>query len=232
MNAIAYRTGFLGLCLLLSIGTNDLMAGWLGSADGRPRIFSRAWWQMRAQDPEGARQVEIAGKYWPPQPRPVGPPQLPVHQYYAAHYWPYPWVCEDRHYVRSLSQLQTNNGWVTMTTLYDYHFDPDTETLNKAGRLQLRWILENAPTSHRFCFVQATTNNERSQLRLASVQHESSTMVGADNMPPILLRLASPLSRPALEVDMIRRRELETMFKPRISDPIESGGASPELGNQ
>ena len=122
-------------------------------------------------------------------------------------------------YVRALSAAQTSNGWVTMTTLYDYHFD-DSQLLNESGRMQLRWILENAPARHRYAFVQAGIDNATSQSRVVAVKNEATLLVGADQAPPVLLRVTSPLGRPAEEVDEIRRMERKTMVNPRITPPI------------
>ena len=196
------------------------------------RAEQDAYYAQRAYDPIGARQVEKHGKLWPPFPRSTGPANLPSHLYHAEHYWPYPYACQDRDYVRAISSAQTSNGWVTMTTLYDYHFD-DSHKLNESGRMQLRWILENAPARHRYAFVQAGIDNATSQSRLASVKNEATQLVGADQIPPVLIRVTSPLGRPAEEVDAIRRKERETIVNPRITPPIGTNnlGASQASGS-
>lgn len=195
------------------------------------RAEREAYYAQRAWEPIGARQVEKKGKLWPPFPRSTGPANLPSHLYHAAHYWPHPYNCQDREYVRTISAAQTSNGWVTMTTLYDYHFD-DAQHLNEAGRIQLRWILENAPNRHRYAFVQAGIDNANSQSRLASVKSEATLMVGADQVPPVLIRVTSPLGRPAEEVDEIRRLERKSILKPQITPPIGNNnlGASQSSG--
>lgn len=178
-----------------------------------------AFYTARACDPIGARQVWKKGKAWPPQPRPTGPANLPSHLYHAEHYWPYPYNCQDRNYVRTLSASHVSNGWVTMTTLYDYHFS-DTQQLNESGRMQLRWIIENAPVRYRFAFVQAGIDSATSDARVASVKNEAAQLQGSDQTLPILVRVTSPLGRPAEEIDAIRRRERETIVSPRITPPI------------
>lgn len=200
----------------------------------RPKgISKQQYYSNRSGDPVGARQRLFHGKYWPPYPRPTGPPQLPGHKYHAAHYWPYPYQCQDRHIVREISKRQINNGWVVATTLYDYHFDADSHELNRAGVMRLRWILKHAPESRRFAFVQAATSNDASQSRLTYVQNEATAMVGDGNIPPIMLRVTTPLGRPALEVDRIRRAEIDTQPSPRISNPLGApagGGGSGDSG--
>jgi len=122
-------------------------------------------------------------------------------------------------YVGGRSAAQANNGWVTMTTLYEYHFD-ETQQLNESGRMQLRWILENAPVGYRYAFVQAGNDSISSELRLAAVKANASQLVGPDQVPPVLVRVISPLDRPTEEVDDIRRFERKSIFKPIITPPI------------
>ncbi len=172
------------------------------------------------------------GKYWPPFPRPTGRGQLPVHTYHAQHYWPFPYQCQDRSIVREISNRQISNGWVVATTLYDYHFEPDSQELNRSGIMRLRWILKHTPESRRFVFVQATTSNEGSQSRLSNAQKEAVSLVGDGNLPPVMLRVTTPLGRPALEVDRIRRSEIDTLPTPRIENPLgaPAGGGSGDPG--
>lgn len=183
------------------------------------RAEREAYYAARASEPIGSRQVYKHGKLWPPTPRPTGPANLPSHIYHAEHYWPHPYNCQDQDYVRSLSAAQTSNGWVTMTTLYEYHFD-ETQQLNESGRMQLRWILENAPARHRYAFVQAGLDSASSDIRVAAVKANASQLVGPDQIPPVLVRVTSPLGRPAEEIDDIRRLERKTIFKPIITPPI------------
>lgn len=229
--------GLIGLGVLApSIGQAGLIP-WPWVRKAEPRMTERraekeAHYAERAGDPIGARQVYKHGKLWPPYPRPTGPANLPSHLYHAAHYWPYPYVCQDRDYVRSLSGAQISNGWVAMTTLYDYHFDPDTHQLNASGRMQLRWILENAPARHRYTFVQTASDPVSSETRLASVKTEAGLMLGDESLPPVMLRVTSPLGRPAEEIDAIRRIDRESIIEPRITPPIGNNdiGASEASG--
>lgn len=177
------------------------------------------YYAARACEPIESRQVYKHGKLWPPTPRPTGPANLPSHIYHAEHYWPHPYNCQDQDDVRSLSATQVSNGWVTMTTLYDNHF-VETQQLNESGWMQLRWILENAPTRHRYAFVQAGNDSASSEIRLAAVKANASQLVGPDQVPPVLVRVTSLLGRPAEEIDDIRRMERKSILKPQITPPI------------
>lgn len=178
----------------------------------------------RASRPVGARKKFIKGKEWPPYPRPTGPQQTLAHRYHHAHYWPHPYVCQDRAFITTVSHLQTVNGWTEETTLYGYHFEDNSTEITHSGRLQLRWILENAPLEYRVVYVQNGDDTAISQNRLNSVRTELVDMVGEPNLPPIMLRVCASLGRPALEVDTIRRAELSSMPEPRITyEPLPTG---------
>jgi hypothetical protein len=190
-----------------------------------PKRGSEEWWAMQAQSPVGARQFEKKGKYWPPYPRPTGPVQQFTHRYHAAHYWPWPYNCTDRQYVLDLAQIQEANGWLTETTLYDYHFNGDSNELTVPGKLHLQWILENVPPAYRAVWLEQADDPAVSQQRLNNVRTVAARYVGDANLPPIALRIATPPARPAIEVDMIRRKELESIPVPRI--PAEEGSGVP-----
>uniref|UniRef100_A0A7C4LNY6 OmpA-like domain-containing protein n=1 Tax=Schlesneria paludicola TaxID=360056 RepID=A0A7C4LNY6_9PLAN len=190
------------------------LAGTAGWAQ-EPTKYSQEWWAWRAQDPPGARQVEKKGKLWPPFPRPQGEPQRWEHQYHHAHYWPYPYSCQDQAYVRGVIDQQAGNGWIAATTLLDYHFQDDTQELNSAGRRQLQWILTQAPLAYRGVYVAQGTSPQIGQLRIAKVR-EALDELGLDASAPVVLRPASPYGRPAEEIDFLRRLELQSTPRPRL----------------
>lgn len=191
---------------------------------GEAEKWSEEWYQRKAFDPVGARQKCHKGKLWPPYPRPTGEKQAFWHKFHSAHYWPLPYVCEDRAYVRNLSNMQIANGWINRNTLYDYHFDQETNTLNHAGILQLERILEDTPYQYRTVWVQKVRDAVASSVRMESVRAESITLVGDHDLAPIELRRAAPNGRPADEIDRIRKAELDTMPAPRILYiPVQAG---------
>lgn len=197
-----------------------------------PRRWSEEWYEQQLGRPVGSRQHKHVGKLWPPFPRPVGEEGMEFsHRYHAAHYWPWPYNCDDRAYLRDLSAQQVSAGWIVETTLYEYHFDPELHVLNHAGELQLRWILEAAPHERRVVFVQNGFSNAISQLRLANARSAAVAMVGEANLPPVVLRVTQPTGRPAIENLQIRQAELATQPEPRIQyvppNPSAGGGATP-----
>ena len=172
---------------------------------------------MKADSPVGARQVYKKGKLWPPYPRPTGEQQEMSHRFHSAHYWPFPYICDDRQSVNNVTQLQVNNGWTNQTTLWSHHFD-ENNALNKAGRLYLEWILNYAPEQYRAVWIQKSSNPETNQMRMASVQTTAAEILGNGVAPPtIALRTAEATGRPALEIDTIRKAELGSMPPPRVA---------------
>lgn len=192
------------MCLLALCGTGQsARAGWPFSSESGVRHGSKEYYEMRAPEPPGRRQKYHYGKLWPPFPRPVGPELPCAHKYHAAHYWPYPYVCEDRAFVRSMIQTQIHNGWLQATTLYEYHFHPLTQELNSAGKTHLHWILSHAPEEFRQAYVAVAEDTEQSNRRVLSVEREIAKVVGDQQGIPVGLRMADPVGRPADEVRKI-----------------------------
>ena len=190
-----------------------------------PFPFSEEWYRMRADDPPGARQIEKDGKLWPPYPRPVGRKQTFKHAYHTAHYWPYPYNCEDRAYVNNLLDQQTAAGWVTATTLHDYYFNPDTQQLNEAGQNQLLWITASAPAQYRTVYVSQGKTMEMGQLRVSQVE-QYFQQTGITSVPPIMLRQEFFAGRPANEVDRLRTLEMMAIPRQRIFNVGVIGAAA------
>ena len=197
------------------LSSGGSQAGWPFSSEG-PRRGSDEWYEMRASDPVGERQKYKFGKIWPRNARPSGPSQLCVHKYHAQSIWPYPYLCEDRAAVRSVWQAQVDNGWQMATTLYAYHFNPDTHELNSAGMMHLQWILESAPTEQRQLFVQSINDAAVNQMRIATVQAAATNLAGPDAILPVALRVTHAVGRPAEEVDWIFEQQNALRVPPRI----------------
>lgn len=191
---------------------------------------SPEWWAMQAESPVGARQVYKKGKLWPPFPRPTGPKQQFCHKYHAAHYWPYPYVCQDRAYVKQVMALQEDKGWERLTTLFDHHFDENTHQLTHSGMEHLIWILEEAPSTRRHqIYVQKTIGAEANAARVEIVRSALIELAGAEAADICIdVRAGRNYGRPALEINTIREAEINSMPEPRINytspSTTESGG--------
>lgn len=211
-----------GFCLAAPAVCGGLVAA------GEPTPYTDEWWALRAQDPPGTRQVLKDGKLWPPFPRPQGPRQHWVHQYHHAHYWPHPYDCDDRAYVRNILQQQSAGGWVSATTLHDYHFDQGANTLNSAGRDHLQWIIAFTPPQYRTVYVAQGGSVAAGQVRSANVE-QAIREFQPDRAVPVIVRHDRFLGRPGTEIDKLRELELENTPTPRlftIGGNSSSGGGS------
>jgi hypothetical protein len=211
------------ICCVLAAGSRSAFAQDCNTCE--PRWHSEAWWAQRNQEPVGARQFECKGLQWPPYPRPTCREMTWAHIYHAEHYWPWPYLCTDRQCVADMTHAQEANGWLSETTLYEYYFNPDTNELTQPGKSQLRWILDYAPPSYRNVWIQQVDDPVASQQRMQNVRLVAAQIAG-NNVPPIQYRVAMPPSRPAIEADTIRRKELMTIPTPRIPLPTSAAGAS------
>lgn len=192
----------------------DLRAGWPFSSNGPPR-GSDEWYAMHANDPVGERRVYKFGKFWPPQPRPTGPKQLYVHRYYTQKYWPLPYACEDRAATIAVWDAHTANGWQMATTMYEYHFDPETHALNHSGQAHLNWIMSSVPPERRHISIQASADPTTSQIRLANVQAAAAGYQSSGAVD-IALRSTPAAGRPAEEVQWIYEQQQQLRTPPQI----------------
>jgi hypothetical protein len=182
------------------------------------------WYEERSDRPIGSRQQYRMGKVWPPFARPVGPNAELSARFHASHYWPHPYNCQDREYLKTAIHAQEKNGWIEEATLYDYHFDPETNELTRPGRLHLRWILLHVPDEFRVAWVQSTIDADASRTRIGSVRETAVTLVGEEKIPPIMMRVTTPTGASAEEAVSIRRAWLSSMPEPRISYEASSSG--------
>jgi hypothetical protein len=173
----------------------------------------------------GVRVQYHSGKQWPLEPRPCAPKEPCIHRYHTAHYWPDPYRWQDRVSVRMHAAAQAAAGWTTNTTLYEQHFDPETNELNEAGYVHLRWILLYAPPQRRMPWVQAGDTPQISEIRLASAQAAASAISGGAACP-VSLRVCQPYGGSAQEVDLVRRAYLSSIPNPRISYIPQNGSST------
>lgn len=190
-----------------------------------PKRWSDEWYALNTGKPIGVGQVHKFGQAWPPYARPCETPQF-SEMFHAAHYWPYPYVGQDRDSVRQYFVVQQQNGWVNATTMYEYLFDAETNELTTAGRGHVAWMLFNAAIHPEAIFVQKTYDTSADSARLANVQAAATELLGGATPPAIVLRHAKAVGRPAEEVDLIRRNELESYRQPVLSTYNDDSDAS------
>jgi hypothetical protein len=193
---------------------------------GGPDAGTTEYYEAYAHTPPGTRQVYYKGKLWPPFPRPTGPHQPFCHKYHTATYWPLPYVCQDRAAIETTSCTQLENGWLAATTLYDYHFDPETHDLNSSGRQHLAYLLTSVPTQYRRLSVASTFNTHLTDRRVASVEQYLAELTGQSAGLPVEVRSTIPLQRNAIVVEQIMRTGTASMPPPVIEYRGIGGGGS------
>src|SRR5262245_1629049 len=65
--------------------------------------------------------------------------------FYRNNSWPEPFVSADRAVARLPFCLQVDNGWKMHNTVGSYLYDTNTQQLNQAGELLVKWIVTQAP---------------------------------------------------------------------------------------
>jgi hypothetical protein len=218
-----------------------LVAGAIQGCSAGPQFFghkdpnschepgSDAWWAEKAALPPGVRQQYKKGKIWPARPRSNQEPQQFSHTFHSEHYWPLPYVCQDRESVHIFMETQTALGWQEETTLYERHFDPLTQQLTRAGELHLEYILHVVPPERRSVYIQSSYDPERDAQRTESVNTVMNRMSngisnGAGEIS-ITVRDCQQVGRPAAEVQQINSMYNSTTPTPRLGS-ASSGGAS------
>jgi hypothetical protein len=199
-------------------------------SSGGPDAGTPEYYQVHAGSPVGSRQKCKKGLLWPPRPRPTGPHQTCAQKYHAATFWPWPYICQDRAVVNATSFAQIENGWITATTLYDFHFDAETGALNTAGIRQLQWILTHVPPEQQKLYVASSFKPNMTEARTTSVHSELATLASGRTLP-VSLRAADPLTRSAITVETIDRAAIENTPPPVITYQGIAGGGGGGGGN-
>lgn len=180
--------------------------------------------------PAGTRQIEKHGKLWPPFPRPTGKSQPFWHKYHHTHYWPHPYVQEDRETIQTVFAQQAANGWADATTIHDYHFHPETHELNTAGRGLIYWIVTSAPAKHRTVYVAQGMSPEVDAVRFARAQQLTNELAPGGGVQ-VVSRLQLPESRPATEINKLRLLEMQSMPTPRLLMTVGVGTGAQGAGS-
>ena len=90
--------------------------------------------------------------------------------------WPMHFIPPARRGVCDAFAVMANNGWRRQNLLGDYHFEPESNKLTRAGEMKVNWILTQAPVQRRTDYVQRGAVEEQTQARVASVENYGGTM--------------------------------------------------------
>ena len=114
--------------------------------------------------------------------------------------WPRQFIPAARRGVCQTYAAMINNGWRRQNLLGDYHFEPRSNELTKAGELKVSWILTQAPMHRRNVYVQRAADEADTATRVASVQRYSGNLSPAVpdvmvNDTHIIARASTPTAK-------------------------------------
>lgn len=139
--------------------------------------------------------------------------------------WPEPFLSADRQAARTPFGLMTDNGWKMHNTIGSFLFDPQTQRVNQAGELLVKWIVTQAPTPRRAVFVLQGDTPEATAARVESVQAAVARYSGGTPCP-VLLTNTEPAGWSAAYIDTIAQQYHATIQPPRLPPP-QGGGQNP-----
>lgn len=137
--------------------------------------------------------------------------------------WPWPYMCPDRMAVRQPFEMMICNGWRRQNLLGSHHFNPETNQLNRAGELQVQWIMTQAPSQHRQIFIEQSIHPEVTATRIASTQGFAQRVAIDGQSPQVYDSHLMSEGRPADVVNLTNVRFLESMPTPVL--PARDTGA-------
>lgn len=143
--------------------------------------------------------------------------------FYRNNSWPEPFLSADRNLAREAFCIQVDNGWKMQNTVGSMLFDPNTQQLNQAGELLVRWIVTQAPIHRRAVFFTKGDTNEIAMARSASVQAAVAKFAPGHGFP-VIPTDCEPTGWPASYIDSITQQFNSTIPSPRL--PAAQGGGS------
>ena len=146
--------------------------------------------------------------------------------FYRNNSWPEPFLTADKMAVRTPYCIQTDNGWKMQNTVGTFLFDNETQQLNQAGDLLVKWIITQAPINRRAVFVLKGDTADATNVRVQSVQ---AAVAKYGCVCPVLLTDCEPAGWSAAYIDTISQHYSATIPNPRLP-PRQSGGAGGSSG--
>jgi hypothetical protein len=141
--------------------------------------------------------------------------------------WPEPFIYADRTAVRQTLAIQESAGWERQNLLSEFHFLPGGNDLTEAGRLRVKWIMNEVPEPHRQIYVHRADSPQETAVRMQTVQRFVVQSPYAVNVP-IIESTRTDEGWPADRIDSLSRKAATTTMDPKLmgaaSTGIGSGG--------
>jgi len=133
--------------------------------------------------------------------------------------WPKPFVCPDRQSVRAPFYVMVGHGWRQQNLIAEHYFAEEDGSLIISGRNKIRWILREAPSTHRIIYVQRADEAADTAHRVDQVQQYALKLTPHGDLPMVVETDVSPRGWPAQWVDAIDREWQKSIPKPVLPAP-------------
>jgi len=140
--------------------------------------------------------------------------------------WPQPWQAHEREAVRSPFRTMVNKGHQVENTLGEPYFDSNSQALNRAGEIRLRYLL-SLPVQRRVVFVLVGPTRDITATRVDSVQQAIAVMMPERAMPPVYLTELAPRGWNGGQIDAMNRAYSSGQASPILGGAGGGGGGAP-----
>ena len=147
--------------------------------------------------------------------------------FYRNNTWPEPFRTADRNLAREPFCIQVDNGWKMQNTIGTFLFDSESQRVNQAGDLLVKWIITQAPIHRRAVFVLKGDTAEATSARVKSVEAVVAKYANGCVIP-VLLTDTEPAGWSASYIDSITQQFNATIPAPRL--PAREGGSGGSSG--
>lgn len=140
-------------------------------------------------------------------------------------HYPEPFVYADREATREPFRVMVCNGWKLQNTLGAHYFNPESQTLTRAGELKVRSILVDVPEQYRTVYVLRGENADVTAMRIDAVQQTIARATPGGAMPQVVETGVELRGHPGDYVDDTYRKAQSSQPAPIL--PAASSGLSP-----
>src|SRR5262245_43229441 len=145
--------------------------------------------------------------------------------FYRNNTWPEPFLSTYRTLAREPFCIKADNGWNMKNTIGTFLYDRETQKLNEAGELLVRWIVTQAPQHRRVVFVLKGDTADATKIRVESVQ-QAVAKYASGHVCPVVLTDTEPNGWSAQYIDSITQQFNNTIPAPRLPGGGQAGGSS------
>jgi hypothetical protein len=144
--------------------------------------------------------------------------------YHRNCHWPQPFIYPDRDAARAPFETMVIKGWQRQNTLGDYHFDPNTHALNRAGEMRVRAISLGVHPERRTVLVYRGATPEITAARMASVERYTTHLAPQGELVGVMDTGIAPAERAGDQIDQIQNRVISSTPNP-VLPPFQAAGA-------